>query len=49
MADENNPSSTNGKNGGKTGLLEKVKAGVKEHIQGLKTDIPAKAKEQIEG
>src|ERR1700681_4455791 len=49
MADENNPNSTNGKNGGKVGLLEKVKAGVKEHIQGLKTDLPAKAKEQIEG
>ena len=48
MADENNPSSTNGKNGNK-GVLEKVAAGVKEDFQALKTDIPSKAKEQIEG
>src|SRR5438309_1597822 len=46
MADEINP---NGKNGNKVGVLEKVTAGVKEDIQALKTDIPAKAKEQIEG
>src|SRR5258708_20888654 len=49
MAEENNPSSTNGKNGNKVGVLEKVAAGVKEDIQALKTDIPSKAKEQIEG
>ena len=50
MADENNPSGTNGgaKNG-KVGLVERVTTGVKEDIQALKTDIPAKAKEQIEG
>src|SRR5258705_13708523 len=46
MADENNP---NGKNGNKLGVLEKVTGGVKEDIQALKTDIPAKAKEQIDG
>src|SRR5258708_26230970 len=49
MAEENNPSSTNGKNGNKVGVLEKGAAGVKEDIQALKTDIPSKAKEQIEG
>ena len=46
MADENNP---NGKNGNKTGVLEKVTAGMKDDIQSLKTDIPSKAKDQIEG
>ena len=30
-------------------LLEKVTTGVKDDIQALKTDIPTKAKEQIEG
>ena len=40
MADENNPNGSNGKNGNKTGLLEKVTTGVKEDIQALKTDIP---------
>ena len=58
MADADNPnggngasnaSSGNGKNGGKVGILEKVTTGVKEDIQALKTDIPTKAKEQIEG
>ena len=39
----------NGKNGKQVGLLERVKAGVKEDVQSLKTDMPAKAKEQIEG
>ncbi|PYV93006.1 MAG: hypothetical protein DMG90_03205 [Acidobacteria bacterium] len=41
----------NGKNGNGTrvGLLERVKAGVKEDVQSLKTDMPAKAKDQIEG
>ncbi|MGA2103172.1 MAG: hypothetical protein ABSG34_18825, partial [Candidatus Sulfotelmatobacter sp.] len=48
MADENNPNGGNGKNG-KVGLLEKVTTGVKDDIQALKTDIPTKAKEQIEG
>jgi len=56
MADLNNPnggngggSAGNGKNGGKVGLLEKVTTGVKDDIQALKTDIPTKAKEQIDG
>ncbi|HWJ47984.1 MAG TPA: hypothetical protein VNS62_10045, partial [Candidatus Udaeobacter sp.] len=58
MADANNPnggnggsgaSSGNGKNGAKVGLLEKVTTAVKEDIQAVKTDIPTKAKEQIEG
>ena len=41
MADENIP---NGKNG-KVGLVDRVK----DDIQAMKVDIPAKAKEQIEG
>ncbi len=45
MAEENR----NGKNGNRVGLLQRVKAGVKEDVQSLKTDMPAKAKEQIEG
>src|ERR1700730_8973421 len=39
----------NGKNGNRVGLLERVKAGVKEDVQSLKTDLRAKAKEQVEG
>jgi len=38
----------NGKNGNRVGLLERVKAGVKEDVHSLKTDMPAKAKEQID-
>ena len=54
MADENknggsNPPSSNGKNGGKVGVLGKVTTTVKEDIQALKTDIPAKVKEQVDG
>src|SRR6266566_686446 len=45
MPEENN---RNGKNG-RVGLLERVKSNVKEDVQALKTDIPAKAKDQIEG
>src|SRR3974377_899490 len=45
MPDENN---TNGKNGKPVGLLEKIKAGVKEDIDSLKSDLPAKDKEQVE-
>src|SRR5438477_10392155 len=41
-------SNRNGKNG-RVGLLERVKSNVKEDVQALKTDIPAKAKDQIEG
>ena len=56
MADENNPNGGNGgSNGGprgkngKVGLVDRVTTGVKDDIQALKTDIPAKTKEQIEG
>jgi hypothetical protein len=58
MADENNPSGgnggTNGKPGingktGKVGLVERVRVGVKGDLQALRTDIPSKAKDQIEG
>ncbi len=45
MADEEK----NGKNGSQVGLVEKVTTGIKEDLQSLKTDMPAKAKEQIEG
>src|SRR2546429_7426697 len=44
MAEENG----NGKNGNRVGLLERVKAGVKQDVQSLKTDMPAKAREQVE-
>src|SRR5438445_11033043 len=46
MAEENNK---NGKNGNRVGLLERVKSTMKDDVQALKTDIPTKAKEQIEG
>src|SRR5438270_9796596 len=57
MADENNVNGGNGssnapgagKNGGKVGIVEKVTVGVKQDIQALRTDIPTKAKEQIDG
>jgi len=45
MAEENQ----NGKNGNRVSLLQKVKAGMEEDVQSLKTDLPAKAKDQIEG
>src|SRR5437867_13136025 len=45
MADENKG---NGNNGKPRGLLTRVTAGVKEDVEALKTDLPAKAKEQIE-
>src|SRR6202020_1938687 len=51
MADENNPNGGNGGSSGKNGkvgLVERVTTGVKEDIQALKTDMPAKAKEQID-
>ncbi len=38
----------NGKNGKAVGLVERVAAGVKEDLASLKTDMPAKAKEQVE-
>src|SRR5678816_4742448 len=39
----------NGKNGGRVSLLDRVKAGMKSDVDSLKTDLPAKAKEQIDG
>src|SRR5881296_1987332 len=39
----------NGTNGKQVGILDKVKTSIKEDVQALKTDIPAKAKDQIEG
>ena len=41
MAEENK-NGGNG-NGDRVGLLQRVKAGVKDDIQSLKTDMPAKA------
>src|SRR2546426_908996 len=38
----------NGKNGKPDGLLGRIKSGVKEDFESLKTDLPAKAKEQVE-
>jgi len=43
MADENR------KNGDEVGVLERVKSGIKDDMQSLKTDLPAKAKEQLDG
>jgi quinol-cytochrome oxidoreductase complex cytochrome b subunit len=42
------PTNGNGSNGNRVRLLERVKAGVKEDVTSLKTDIPAKAKEQVD-
>ena len=44
MSEENR----NGKNGNRVGLLERVKAGIREDVASLKADLPAKAKEQVE-
>src|ERR1700747_1259124 len=53
MADTTNGNSSNGgkkgKKGGRRGLFEGAKRTGKEDVQALKTDIPAKTKEQIEG
>ena len=49
MADENNPNGGKKRQGKSRRRLEKVTTGVKDDIQALKTDIPTKAKEQIEG
>ena len=38
----------NGNNGKSPGLLTRVTAGVRQDVEALKTDLPAKAKEQIE-
>ena len=45
MPEENK---ANGNNGKSAGLLTRVTTGVKEDLDALKTDLPAKAKEQIE-
>src|SRR6266403_776628 len=45
MPEEKTP---NGKNGKSAGLVERLKAGVKEDLESLKTDLPAKAKEQVD-
>jgi quinol-cytochrome oxidoreductase complex cytochrome b subunit len=39
---------SNGKNGKSTGLVDAIKTGVKEDLESLKTDLPAKAKESLE-
>src|SRR5258706_112908 len=45
MPDEKDP---NGKNGKSVGLVDRIKTGVKDDLESLKTDLPAKAKEQVE-
>src|SRR5260370_36616621 len=45
MAEENN---STGKNGKTTGILERADTGVKADLQSIKTDLPAKAKEQVD-
>src|SRR4029077_6975398 len=45
MPEEKN---SNAKNGKPVGLVDRVKAGVKEDLESLKTELPAKAKEQVE-
>src|SRR5438128_1975984 len=39
---------SNSKNGQSVGLVDRIKSGVRDDIESLKTDLPAKAKEQIE-
>src|SRR6266853_5362941 len=39
---------TNGKNNKSVGLVDRLKAGVKEDLESLRTDLPAKAREQVE-
>src|SRR5438034_1093191 len=39
----------NGRNGKEVGLLERLKSVLQEDVQSFRTDLPAKAKEQIEG
>src|SRR6202022_3417772 len=46
MPDEKN---SNGKNGKSVGLVDRIKPGVKKDLQPVKTDLPAKNKEQVEG
>ena len=39
----------NGENGKDVGLLERLKSILQEDVQSFRTDLPAKAKELIEG
>ncbi len=48
MAGENSSNGKNGKNGKTTGILGRVATEVKADLQSLKTDLPAKAKEQVD-
>jgi hypothetical protein len=48
MAEENNSTDKNGKNGKTTGILERAATGVKADFESIKTDLPAKAKEQVD-
>src|SRR3977135_4251280 len=48
MAEENSSTEKNGKNGKTTGILERAATGVKADLQSIKTDLPAKAKEQVD-
>src|SRR6476661_1936157 len=45
MPDEKNAS---GKNGKTTGVVERITSGVKDDIESLRLDLPAKAKEQVD-
>src|SRR6478735_2005035 len=54
MADNgsgNGHGGANGKNGdgARVGLLQRVKAGVQDDVQAMKTEMPTKVKEQVEG
>src|SRR6266478_93601 len=48
MSDDKNSNGKNGKNGKSVGLVHRIKSGVREDIESLKTDLPAKAREQID-
>src|ERR1700676_5443702 len=45
MSLENKPDPRNGK---PVGLVDRIKTGVKEDLESLRTDLPAKAKEQVD-
>src|SRR4029077_16590544 len=47
-AEEKKSNEKNGKNGKTTGILERAATGVKADLQSIKTDLPAKAKEQVD-
>src|SRR3981081_1424316 len=48
MAEENSSNGKNGKNGKTTGILGRVATEVKADVRSLMTDLPAKAKEQVD-